>query len=499
MMTCMKKLLPLLALIGLFASVEAQKITYEQSFKVNYNIRSVGFPSEIVPNVADGFAYIEFWTQGSGRKFPNLYLQSYDKSWKEEWFLPITKQSAAKMGSLIQVARFNDNIGVLGYQYSPSAKRDQVKMQLFSPDGQPVGGMNIVSSYTKKEKKDFIDEFAFSSDKSKMLWLGHNPGASAGKRLAFASVWSGSGQKTWGRRLAIPHLVEDKYRIKQSAVDKRGHAYFLLVHEEMTNTDKDTLHRPIIVRYDHRENKYTEHQLDFPNASIPESHIYITEKGQLAFLGILSDSTHNGFLNGAKRYEAALSWDKIVYQLFDIERELRLNSQYTKEFPEEWLKRYKERQANFSEAEVVEKDGKLYWILEEAYSQMHNDRLQFLAKDVATIAIDQETGEVAWASFFEKNQRDYGSKNLLSYCKGISKGKLNFVYLNERGAGGKVVCTSFDLEDGTTKHQNLANNDKATYLFYPARSAMVTSDKMILMGIGDPLGNDYKLMEVTFE
>lgn len=497
----MKKLLLfyVLAAIGMFSTSSAQKITYEQSFSVKYSINSIGYPSEIVPNLEDGFAYIEYWAQGGGRKFPNHYLQSYGKDWKEQWFLPITKEGSSKMGNLIQLARFNNNIGVIGYQFSPAVKRDQVKMQLFAPDGQPVGGMQVVSSYTKKDKKDFIDEFAFAPDKSKMLWFGHNPSASASKRLALAAVWDGSGKKTWGRRLAIPHLIEDKYLIKQAVVDKRGHAYFLLTYEEMTNSDKDTLHRPIIVRYDHRENKYTEHQLNFPMASLPESHIYITEKGELAFLGILSDSTHNGFLNGAKTYGAALSWDKIVYQLFDVERELKLRNEYAMDFPENWQKRYKDRQANFSKAEVVESDGKLYWILEEHFTQMHNNQPQFLYKDVATVAIDIASGEALWANFFEKNQRDYRSGRLLSYAKGISKGKLNFVYLNERGAQGKIICSSFDLGSGTPIHKNLALNDKATYLFYPARSSMITSDKMILMGIGNPVGNNYKLMEVTFE
>lgn len=497
----MKKLLlfPLLAVIGMFHTLSAQKITYEQSFNVRYSITGMGYPSEIVPNMDGGYAYIEYWPQGQGKKFANHYLQSYNKDWKEEWFLPITQQGAAKMGSLIQVARFNNNIGIIGTQYSPSAKRDQVKMQLVAPDGQPVGGMHIISSYSKKEKKDFVDEFAFAPDNSRMLWLGHNPASAASKRIALASVWDGSGKKTWGRRLTIPHLADDKYLIKQAAVDKRGHAYFLLIYEEMTNSDKDTLHRPIIVRYDHRENKFTEHQLNFPQASLPESHIYITEQGELAFLGILSDSTHNGFLNGAKRYGAALSWDKIVYQLFDVERELKLRNEYAMEFPQAWLDRYQKRQANFSKAEVVESGGKLYWILEEHFTQIHNNQPQFLYKDVATVAIDKESGEALWANFFEKNQRDYRSGRLLSYSKGISKGKLNFVYLNERGAQGKIVCSSFDLNDGTSKHKNLALNDKATYLFYPGRSSMVSSDKMILMGIGDPVGNDYKLMEVTFE
>ncbi len=497
----MKKLIlfSLLATLGMFSTIFSQKITYEQSFDVGYSIAGIGYPSEIIPNINGGFAYMEYWPQGQGKKFANYYLQSYNKDWKEEWFQPITQQNAARMGKIIQLARFDNNIAVIGYQFSPTAKRDQVKMQLFSPEGQPVGGLNIVSSYSRKEKKDFIDQFAFSPDKSKMLWLGHNPTSIASKRTVMAAVWDGNGEKTWGRTLSIPHLVDGKYLIKQVAVDMRGHAYFLLVCEEVTNSAKDTIHRPIIVRYNHRENKYTEYQLNFPNASLPESSIYITNKGELAFLGILSDGIHNGFLNGSRRYDAALSWDKIVYQLFDLERELELINDYSMEFPQNWLDRYQKRQANFSKTEIVESDGKLYWIMEEHFTQNHNNQPQFLYKDVATIAIEKESGEAIWANFFEKNQRDYNSGRLLSYCRGISKGKLNFVYLNERGAQGKIMCSSFDLLNGSTSHIKLASNDRATYLFYPSRSSMISSDKMLLMGVGNPVGNDYKLIEITFE
>jgi len=495
----MKKFFLFTLLVAAVTFLPAQRISYQDVFAVNYSINGVGYPSKIIPNLEGGFAYMEFWPRGNGRKFPNHYLQSYSQKWEEQWFQPVTKEGAAKLGKMIDLIRFEGSIGILANQFSPSIKRDQVKMQFYGLDGQPQGGLQVVSSYTKKDKKDFEDVFDQSPDGNKLLWVGHNPSASASKRTVLASVWDGSGKKTWGKRLMIPHLADDKYQVKQATVDNRGHAYFLLTYEEITNTDKDTLHQPIVIRYDHRENKFTEQKLHFANSSLPESRIYITEAGELAFLGILSDSTKSGFLNGGKRYETALSWDKIVYQLYDIQRELLIRDDYAMPFPENWVQRYGERQANFSKSEIVEHKGKLYWVMEEFYNQIHNGQPQFLFKDVATVAIDKASGQIDWVNFFEKNQRDYNSGRLLSYSQGISNGKLNFVYLNERGAQGKIVCSSFDLKDGTATHKPLALNDKATNLFFPARSAMVSENKMILMGVGNPVDNDYKLIEVTFE
>lgn len=492
----------LLLLLGLFAwgfGLNGQKISNEKIFPVDYPIMNIGYPSKMVPNTDGSFIYLEYWPQSpGGKKVAGYYLQSYDKAYKEEWSMPLTKQGTAPVKEVIDLVRFDQSVGVLAYQFSPSIKRDQVKMQVFSLDGQPIGGLQTVSSYTKKEKKDYVDEFAFSENQSKMLWLGHNPTASAKSRQFFCSVWDGQGKKVWGKKLFLPHIEEDKYLVKQATVDNRGNAYFLLNYEEMTNTEKDTAFKPVVVRYDYRENKYTEHTLNFPNASVQESRIYVTSKGDLAFLGVLSDGSGKGFMNGAKRFETALSWDQIVFQRYDIQRELRLSAEYTMDFPEAWLKTYKERGANFSRGEVVEAKGKLYWILEEFYTQIHGGQPQYLFYDVATVAIDIESGNAAWATTFTKKQRDYKSGRLLSYVRGMAGNELHFVYLNERGAQGKIVCTSLNLADGSVRKSNLAANERATYLFFPARSTMVDEGKMILMGVGNPVGNDYKLIEVSF-
>lgn len=496
----MKKILALLFVLSqLSLSIHAQKVTGQQAFTVNYPINRYGYPLQIVPNKDGAISYIEFWNPGEGRQEANFYLQTLDKKYEELWFKPVTRQGASKLTDISEVMRLKNTIAVIGHQYSPSIKREATKMQIFSLDGAPNRGLAVLSNYTKKAKKGYEDMLAVAPDRSKLLWLGHNPGAKYKKRSFYASVWSDKGTKVWARKLFL-QPQEEKYLVSQTAVDKRGNAYFYMVYEELKNAAEDTLHPPIIVRYDHKENKYTRHDLKFSNTSVPEGKIYVTEKGDLAFLGVLADGSDEGFINGAKRFETGLKWNKLIYQQFNVERELQLKQDTVMAFPGSWLKKYGgDRGANFSKMEIVEHKDNLYWVMEEFYTQIHNGQPQFLYYDIGVIAIDMASGEINWASIVDKKQRDYKSGRMLSYTMGIASGALRFVYLNERGAQGKIVCKSVNLNTGEVERKPLASNAKANNLFFPRRSAMVDENKMVLMGVGNPVGNDYKLIEVTFE
>jgi hypothetical protein len=75
---------------------------------------------------------------------------------------------------------------------------------------------------------------------------------------------------------------------------------------------------------------------------------------------------------------------------------------------------------------------------------------------------------------------------------------LRLVYLTERGAGGKLMCTSIELGNGRRKDKLLASNESAEYLFFPTRSGMVSNFEMVLIGRGNPSQNDYKLITISF-
>ena len=146
----------------------------------------------------------------------------------------------------------------------------------------------------------------------------------------------------------------------------------------------------------------------------------------------------------------------------------------------------------------MEKDNQLYWVMEEFYTQIHNKRLQFLYYDIGVIRMDMAEGKIKWASFFEKKQRDYESGEMLSYVPGIVEGNLHFVYLNERGAQGKVVCSTMNLESGEVTEKTLLKNDYARALFFPQRSSMVDDNTMMLMGVGHPNEDNYSLIQIEF-
>jgi hypothetical protein len=494
------KLRVLFSLLAILVTIgaQAQKITAKKTFPVKYPLEQIGYPSRILPGEDNGFTYLEYWLDGDGRKFPNHYLQSYNKKYEELWFYPVTAQQAPKMTDFIDIYRLSDSYAIVGHQYSPAAKRMATKMQMFGLDGRERGTLNTISLLTKKEKSDYTDVLAQSPDKSKLLWLGHNPSASAKKRGFFCTVHDSKGAKVWGKKLLLPPS-EQKYFVKQALVDNRGNAFFLMVFETVTNTTKDTLFRPVVARYDHREGKVSMHNLSFPKSSVPQGMLHITQKGDLAFLGVLADGSASGFSNGAKVFNGVgMKWNKLVFKLFDIERELNPTQEYVMDFPKTWLDRYAQRGADFSEAEIIESGGDLYWIMEEHYTQMHQNMFQQLYYDVGVIGISTATGQIKWANTFEKKQRDHKFGHLLSYTAGVANGKLNFVYMNEKGAQGKIVCTSLNLQDGNAETIAMASNQNSDMMFFPKRSTMIAPNKMLLMGVGNPQGGEYQLIEVTF-
>lgn len=495
----MKKfLIPFTFLLSLTLALptSAQEITTQKLLKVSgYSINSIGYPGKIVPIREGGFTYTEFWTQGSGRKFPGYYVQGVNPDLSEQWFAPVADQGGPQMKNL-EVFKLKKHVAVTGMKYHAPFKRDISHVRFFTFDGKPKGGVMQLSSFDKKAKKGYVNNISISSDSTKLLWWGNNPGAKAKKQRYYFSVYSDNGQIVWKKRLFIPHTAEG-YVVDYATVDSKGNVYLLMTYEKFTNSEKDTVNLPMVIRYDYRESKFAEHAIEMPSASVPASRIHINAKGELCFVGVASDGSENGFNNGEKRFGVALKWNKLIFKKFEITRELRLQKEYVMDMPEEWVKKYGERGANFSLFSFLEKGDQLFWIAEEFYTQIHNGQNQFLYYDVGVVALNMKSGVIDWATSFQKKQRDYNSGRMLSFVNGFINGHLRFVYLNERGAGGYIVCTSVNAKDGKSETKRLVQNKKADYLFFPRRSAQV-GGSIVLMGVGNPNGNDYKLIKVGF-
>lgn len=479
-------------------SIPAQRITAEKTFGLNYPVSTLGYPLGIAANKDERFSVIEYWNNNEERKFANHYIETYSPKFEEVWFKPITKDGDPRLSKVGGLVRMDDAVGVIGTQYSTAIKRQATKLQLWDLDGRDKGGLQTISTYTKKAKKGYEEITAYSPDKKNFFWMGHNPSAAYKKRDFYCSVMDNGGNKVWGKRLQLEPTAQ-KYFVKQATIDNRGNAYFYMVYEAATNTVKDTVNLPMILRYVHKENKFYTYALDFPGVSVPEGMIKITNDGDLAFVGILSDGGEKGFLNGANKFKTPLKWNKMVYLLFDIKRELLKSQEFIMDIPDTWIARYQQRGADFTQAELLENKGQLYWVMQEFYITEHNDKPQHRYYDIATVAIDLKSGAIKWANSFEKKQRDYYRGELLGYVCGFAAGQLHFVYLNERGAQGKIVCTSFDLQDGTVDSRDLARNEREDYLFFPARSTMISPNKMMLLGVGNIERNEFKLIEISFD
>lgn len=486
----------LLLLLGL-GTARGQRIVGEKTFGLNYPVQQMGYPIAVVPNKDDRFTVIEFWNSNEDRKFTNHYVQTYSGKWEEAWFKPVTKDNDPKLESVVDLIRLQEAVGVVGTQYSPAIKRPSTKLQLWDLDGRDKGVLQTISCYTKKSKKGYEEVLSYSPDNKSLFWMGHNPTASYKKRDFYCSVTDDAGTKVWSKRLLLEPTL-GKYLVKQATIDNRGNAYFYMTYETATNSVKDTVNLPKIVRYVHKENKFYTYAMDFKGMSVPEGMIKITETGDLAFVGILSDGSEQGFLNGANRFQTPLKWNKLAYLLFDIKRELVKSQEYVMDIPEAWIARYKQRGADFSKAELLESKGRLYWVMEEFYVKEHNGNLQHRFYDVAAVAIDMNAGGIKWANTLEKKQIDLRS-DLMSYVSGISEGGLRLVYLSERGAPGKVVCSTFDLQTGELENKDLAKNDRETYLFFPRRSTMLDDKHMMLLGVGSIERNEFKLIKISFE
>ena len=326
----------------LLAGVQAQQVGNKIEVPVKIPINQIGYPSKILPGEEGKFVYREYWSEGQGRRFSNEYLQSYSlDKFNEVWFTPITEPRAPRM-KVLDMFRLKSKYVLLGQQYGgPKGKDIVVNAKFFGLDGRSTGPPVKVSNYDKKAKSGYEDYFSVSRSKNKLLWMGHNPSAAAKSRRYFFTVYSDNGRQDWSKNLNVPHVTEDKYVVKQALVDDRGNLYMMMMFEELTNKEKDTANLPIIVRYDADENKFMEHKLEFPGASVPELKLHINEKGELVVMGVLSEvgSDSTGFMNLTKHDGASLRWNKLIYMKFRIQRELQLDQDFTMDIPEEWIER----------------------------------------------------------------------------------------------------------------------------------------------------------------
>lgn len=478
----------------------SQELIDQTTFSADaYNIGKMGYPSRICTDTRGNAVYVEYFQATNGRRMANRYVQAINpKKYEELWAKPITKEGQPPM-NFKDIRRLDRSFLIFGTQEDPKSKVYKVVGQFFSLTGSEIGPLQNISNYETFDvkSKGFVDEYAISSDSTKFLWLGMNPNEDPKKRRHFASVWGGDGRYLWSQELQLPRAAE-RYIIRQALVDKRGNAYFLMTYEKYTNTAADTAKLPVIVKYDFKQKSYAEFPIVLTNASVPAIELFLTTQNEMVAIGVSAKTTGSGMLNGQKAYSAALRWTDFFYKKFNIMEGMRLKQENTLEIPKSWLEKYKENGANFTQTKAIEKNNQLLWLLEEAYTQNKDGGIQFIRYDVGIVAINLSEGVIQWATTFEKKQRDFNNDFLFSYTPAVVGNKLHCVYVTEKGAQGNLVVTSVNTETGETNTKELISNQESLYYFFPARSGMVDEKTMILMGVGNPTANEYKLIKIKF-
>jgi hypothetical protein len=465
----------------------AQIIANEQVFPVvGYSVFERGYPLKLVPASEGRFHYVEFWTD-SMRPMNNYYLQTYSRQYAEQNCQPVTKpgQPLMRVSDLVSMA---PGAAVIGVQERPDGLPHTVAA-FFNGNGEAINDtLSQLSCYDRKPRGNYQEWIKVSPKGRYLLWVCRNGSDH------FASLWNREGQEAWHNALQLPYQKE-KYTLTAAAVDDDGTPYFLLI------SDKPAPGEPLILLSYQDSTQQYETQVITPDAegTLLQADLHLAPDSEIVVTGIIVREGGPALVNGEKLDQQA-AWSHVFVSRYD--RELRYDSAALLTFryhqvhplPADWLALYGEAGANFSDIRILLTGETVVMMMEEQYEA--NKR--WYCYDLALMAFGLEQGDFLWQRVIEKEQRDRSSLSLLSYVAGVAKGKLRLVYLTERGASGKLNCASIDMRTGERRDKYLATNESARYLCFPTRSAMVSATEMVLIGIGNPSQNDYKLITVRF-
>ncbi|MDX2248363.1 MAG: hypothetical protein SF052_16385 [Bacteroidia bacterium] len=474
----------------------AQFISTEHIFAADgYSVFEVGYPLKVAQGTDHKFVFIEYWmAEKEKRRTENYYIQSYGvRDYVEHWFQPVTNEGFEPM-QVTDLLRLENTYAVIGLQYFAEDKEVHTVSRFFALDGKSKTTEPIkLSTYTKKPKKDYEERIEVSPRMKYMVWMG--------KILEnyYFSVWDGAGNEVWKKELTIPY-TQDKYRIKDLRIDDKGNLYFLMEPNVPVVFRKEK--KPLIlVRYILEKEEFLTEIVELGGFSdVMDSHLTFLKNYDIIVAGVLSTEGAIGIRNGENLGSEAISraWSHVFLKRYSREEtnwnQLILAADSISPIPERWIKHYQENGANFSLSKIVTENETAVVILEEHY--MTKKKLYYY--DLGCLGFNTTDGSLIWNEIVEKRQRDSQSNAFMSYVSGVARDRLRLVYLSERGAAGELLCTSIELATGKRKDKMLVSNETSTYLFFPARSGMVSNFEMVLIGMGNPDQNDFKLITISF-
>lgn len=475
----------------------AQQLASEQVFPVKgYSLFDVGFPSKVVPGTRGTFFFLEYWAQGEGdgeqqRITENYYLQCYGiRGYVEHWFKPVTEEGYETM-KVIDLKRLSKGCFVVGEQYVSELDEVHTVGRFFSLEGTPTTEepFLISSHWVGSRPKKLENKFVTSPQGKCMLWLGK------GKNELFASAWGEKGDSIWSQDIVFP-VPNKKYTVKDVVVDDSTNAYFLLEHPSSTQAQGGSENPFLLVQYIHSSNTYNVVPIEIPNGNVLDLKLQIWDNMNVLIAGMAHvNDGQESVLNGAKLgAKEEVPYNRLFLKRFRSTEMGEAIADSVYKLPQKWIDAYQEKGTNFSHINLEVFRNSAVLILEEQYVK----KKKMYYYDIAIAGIDLKASRLAWTDIVNKRQRDEHSSNYISYVAGFSRNRLRLVYLTERGARGKLSCTSIELDTGKRKDRMLASNEEARHLFFTQRSSMVSAVDMVLLGLGNPAKNDFKLMTVSF-
>ncbi|MEZ4776323.1 MAG: hypothetical protein R3D00_24320 [Bacteroidia bacterium] len=484
-----------LLILGIHVSF-GQFISTEHIFAADgYSVFEVGYPLKLAQGADHKFVFMEYWMAGKEkRRTENYYIQSYGiRDYVEHWFQPVTNEGFEPM-QVTDLRRLENVYAVIGLQYFQEEKETHTVSRFFTLDGSSKSTEPVkISSYTKRPRKDYEERIEVSPRMKYMVWMG--------KILEnyYFSVWDGNGNEVWKKQLDIPY-IQDKYKVKDLRVDDKGNLYFLMEPNVPVVFRKEK--KPLILlRYIVEKEEFLTEIVSLDGLSdVMDSHLAFLRNYDIIVAGVLSTEGATGIRNGvnAETEGGSRAWTHVFLKRYSREEnnwnQLTLAADSISPIPEKWIKHYQERGSDFSLSKIITENETAVVILEEHY--MTKKKLYYY--DLGCLGFNTTTGGLVWNEIVEKRQRDSQSNAFMSYVAGIARDRLRLVYLSERGASGELLCTSIELDTGKRKDKMLASNEASNYLFFPARSGMVSNFEMVLIGMGNPDQNDFKLITISF-
>ncbi len=483
----MNKILQLLVFLSFSYGISAQGIAGLIDFDVQgYDIKKTGYPSNIVPLVKKGhFAYAEYWLKGkSGRFYSAYYLQGLSPKGEELWAKPIYDKDKPVIKPL-KLYRIGPNILVVG-KYLDKKLRNTRVYKMFSVSGTPVGLTKSLNSNLLKISDKHTQDQRLNQTKNHLIWWAYLKGAEKKSFDIAATVVNAQGRVLWTRKLSLP-VNGKNYFLQEVNADNKGNAIFIFNKKN----PEDTLNKPLVFFYDYRQKNFISDTLTRENKDFYHLRSFVLPN-YILITGILSGK---GIVNNETE-----QWESFFLKKYDALKRYTPEKMKTATLSDSLLKTYKEQSAYFNDFEIVyeEEENLLYWIAEEHQTKLKPQGQIHIRKNIAVACWDMSSDTLRWMTLIKKNQRDFSDK-LLSYFAAPSELFLNFLFLTEAGAKGKLRMVSLNKETGGEVFKDLTDNMNSDFYIFPKRSAKISDKVLAVLGRGDLKRNGYRILLVVLK